>query len=116
MDRHDQNRGKYLPPESSRVYDSSAKDSKITKIVSQTHTVYVLNIVASASQIMLGIAVILLAVLGFIQPLWLSAIISMLASFTTIMGTYFLYSAMARKRNKNELLHSAMQRIMKAQN
>lgn len=116
MEKHNHNEGKFISPDSSNAYRSSQKSSKITKIVSQTHTVYVLSVAASISQVFLGVAVIFLAVLGVIQPLWLSAIVSMLASATTMLGVYFLYSTVKRKRNKNELLHSAMQRVMEAQN
>lgn len=116
MESHEYDEGKYIPSESVNVDNSFPNRSKITKIVSQTHTVYVLRMAASISQILLGVAIIFLSVLGVIRPLWLSAVVSMLASATTILGIYFLYSIMNQKGDQNLLLRNAMQRIMEAQN
>lgn len=116
MESHKYDEGKYIPFESVNVGNSFPNSSKITKIVGQTHTVYVLRMASSIMQVLLGVAVILLSVLGAIRPLWLSAVVSMLGSATTILGVYFLYSMRSRKNDQNMLLRNAMQRIMEAQN
>lgn len=116
MDTHEYNEGKNIPSESVNVGNSFRNRSKISKIVSKTHTIRVLQLAASASQVLLGITVIFLSVLGLIQPLWLSAFVSMLASITTILAAYFLYSVLSEKDDKNMLIRNAMQRIMEAQN
>jgi len=65
---------------------------------------------------LLGLAVITVSVIGLLQPLWVSTLLIMGASVTTMIGLYLLYITISKARNKNSLLRNAMQRIMEFRN
>ena len=101
--------------ESSNIKDS-IHNSAISHYVAETHSLSTFYMIASVSQIFLGLAVVTVAVLGLIQPQWLSTALIMVASVTTMIGLYLLYITVAKKNNHNSLLRNAMQRIMQHKN
>lgn len=87
----------------------------LTAFMNRVYSVNTLHLLAGICQLTLGAAVVLIAILGLIRPFWLSSLFSILASLTTMVGGYFVYSALSN-RNHDTLLRDAMRRIVEEQN
>lgn len=116
MDSHKYNERNRPPFQPSNLTNSSNYNSKISGIIEQAHSLNTLYVMAAFCQILLGIAVISISVLGFIQPIWLSTMLSMLASVTVMIGIYFLYATVTHMRDPNRLIGNAIRRVIDAQN
>ncbi len=100
---------------SSNIQDS-AYNSHVSKFVNRTHSISTLQLIAGLCQIFLGITVVTISILGFIQPLWLSTLISMIGSVTTIVGIGFLYATIHKSYDSRALIRNAMRRVMESKN
>ncbi|MDZ7715936.1 MAG: hypothetical protein U5J95_06945 [Balneolaceae bacterium] len=116
MNKKDYNEDPFMPSGSEDVDNSFSRQTKITGAIDQVHSVNTLHMVAGVSLIFLSLSVILLSVLGLLQPLWLSTALSMIASVSTMIGLFFLYSVAYQSNDPNRLLRDAMKRIMEAKN
>lgn len=94
----------------------SDQRSRLANLIERTHTLNFFYKVAGSVQILLGISVITIAVIGLIRPLWLSKVFIMMASLSTLTGGYLLYTAKSKNNDSRTLLHKAMQRMMKSKN
>ncbi len=101
--------------ESSNIKDS-IHNSAISHYVEETHSLPTFYMLSAISQIFLGLAVVMVSVLGLIQPQWLATGLIMVASVTTMIGLYLLYITASKKNNRNSLLRNAMRRIMQHKN
>lgn len=91
------------------------KHTALADFMEKIHSVETLYLVAGICQMVLGLSVILISILGFIRPLWLSTALSILASVTVMTGLYFCYQPIA-DREKGNLVRDAMRRIVEDQN
>ena len=57
-----------------------------------------------------------ITILGVIQPVWVSTIVSILASVTSVIGLFFLYNIFTEADTFNTLLHKAIKRVINSQN
>ena len=105
----------YAPSESSNIRKSS-RNSRVLNFVRSTHSLQGFHFISGVCQVLLGLAVITVSVIGLLQPLWVSTLLIMGASVTTMIGLYLLYITISNARNKNSLLRNAMQRIMEFRN
>ncbi len=64
----------------------------------------------------LGGTVVGMAILGLMQPLWLSTILSMVGSVAFMTGFYILYNLFSDKSNFDTLINRAIQRVIRNQN
>jgi hypothetical protein len=94
------------------LYD---RQNSIARFMEQIHSVNSLYLIGGACQFVLGVSVVMVSVLGLIQPLWLSTLLSILASVTTMTGVYFCYNALPTEQ-KDTLIRDAMRRIVEQQN
>lgn len=115
MDEQEHRPEKYIPPGASENTKKAGRDEKISAFIDKAHSINVLHFIAGFSQMFLGIAVVVVSILGFIQPLWLSTVLSVGASITTMIGVYFCYSAVS-SFDTDILLRDAMRRIVEDQN
>lgn len=99
----------------SNIKDST-HNSRVSHNIDRTHSLYAFHLMASSCQILLGVAVITISILGLIEPLWLSTGLIMIGSITTMIGLYHLYITVARTRNNNSLIRNAMRRVMESTN
>lgn len=116
MNKKDYNEDPFLPAGSEDVEDSTTRETKVSGAIDQVHSLNTLHLVAGFSLIFLSMSVVVLSVLGLIQPLWLSTSLCMIASFSTMVGLFFLYSVAYQSNDPNKLLRDAMHRIMEAKN
>ena len=105
-----------IPSSSSNIAKFNHRRSKITGMVGYAHSINTFHFIAASCQVVLGGVVVLLTTLGLVQPLWLSALLSMLGSITTMIGMYFLYTVVSGRKDSTRLLRDAMRRIMDAKN
>lgn len=101
---------------STKVQKKDSYSLKLSILIERLHSAQTLNIVSALSQVSLGSIVIVVSIMGLIQPLWVSAVMSMIASFATIIGIYKLYVLTFKPQSKDQLIREAMRRIMNAQN
>lgn len=116
MNTHDRSGDNFISPDSSNIANSEKYKSKFLGIIDQAHSVNTLHLISAIFQIFLGVSAIILSTAGLIRPIWLSIILSMVASVATMVGLYFLYTVVSNGRGSNHLLHDAMRRIMDAKN
>ncbi len=75
-----------------------------------------LNLLSSIMHIVLGLAIIVLSMIGLIAPLSVAAIMSMLGSAAVIIGGYQLYDAIKERNSVQKLARDSVERIIKEQN
>ena len=98
------------------IDESTNKVSRVNQLMEQLHTVNNLHLVSALSQIFLGSFVVALSILGVIKPIWLSTIIAIFGSITTMIGLFFTYQIFSETDAFNTLLHRAIKRVINSQN
>lgn len=105
----------FISSESSKIKDlrHNSHDFHFGEIV---YSQRFIPIFAGICQILLGLSVITVAVLKLIQPFWLSTVLCMLGSVTTMIGFYLVYIMGTKSYNPKTLIRNAIRRVMKARN
>lgn len=91
------------------------KHTALADFMEKIHSVEMLYLVAGVCQIALGLSVVTVSILGLIHPLWISILLSIVASVTVMTGLYLCYQPIAG-REKDNLVRDAMRRIVEDQN
>ena len=73
-------------------------------------------LVSALFQIVLGSLVITLALLQAIRPVWVAGIITVLGSFSILLGTYVAYYSLSKQHQAKRLIDEAIERVVKEQN
>lgn len=98
----------------------SIKDSNyrigISRLMNRIHSASTIYIMAGVCQIVLGLAVITSAVLGYVRPLWLSTMLTVISSISTMIGSFLVYHTISKMHDPDLLLRNAMKRVMELQN
>ncbi len=97
------------------IQDSTG-NARLSQAVKHTHTLKTFHFIAGFCQILLGLSVITVSILGLITPLWISLFLTMGASVTTMTGLYLVYITVSKSYDTHSLLRNAMKRVMKAKN
>lgn len=114
MNIEHQNQG-HFSSGSNMAASSDKSASRFSAFIEHVHSARTLYLIAAVLQVGLSLGVIFGSVIGFIQPLWFSTLVSMLASLSCIVGLYLLYSV-TNTGTAEQLVRDAMRRIMNAQN
>jgi hypothetical protein len=101
---------------SKRNIRDSSDNSGAHQNVGVTYPKKILQQIAMVCQIVLGVTVITLSLMGLIRPLWLSTFLTMLGSLTVLAGAGYIYLNRNKQNDPNALLRSAMRRVMESQN
>ena len=104
-----------VSPEDHQVTDRVYRNS-ISNLIYRLHSITSFHLVAGLGQMILGLTVILIAIMGFIQPLWLSTALTAVASLSTMIGFFLLYHTLSKVHDRDQLLRNAMKRVMEAKN
>lgn len=67
-------------------------------------------------QVLLGLGVVTISVLGLIQPLWLSMIFGILGSVTVLVCIYTAYRLVKSNHIFDSLINRAIRRVIQSQN
>lgn len=115
MDPSEQNNDWKAPPDAHNVKDSVHR-AGILRLVNRLHSTSTIYIVSGISQIVLGLTIIIVSILGFIRPLWLSTMLTAISSLTTMVGVLLVYYTFSKINDPNLLLRNAMKRVMESKN
>lgn len=100
----------------SNIHNKSEYHSRLSGLIEQVHATSTLYLIAGAAQVILGLTVVLVSVLGLVSPLWFSTLLTMFASVATMLGAWQLYSTLSGRRGADSLIREAIRRIMDARN
>ncbi|MGF1671579.1 MAG: hypothetical protein ACFCU6_14130 [Balneolaceae bacterium] len=92
------------------------KAGLINRIGILIYSGYLLQLSAAAMMIFLGSAVVAIALLGLMQPLWVSTVLSVAGSVSAMLGLYMLYNLFSDKNTFETLINKAIQRVIRCQN
>ncbi len=87
---------------------------RIWSLVRHTHTL--LPLLSGAVQVFSGLILVSSAILGLIEPIWLSAFLSLLGSILSMAGVFLIYHTITRQDSFDGLLNQAIRRVINSQN
>ncbi len=73
-------------------------------------------IVAGIIQIIAGLSIVGVTILGLLNPLWLSAVLSLIGSISSMFGVYIIFHAVASNDNFDSLINRSIKRVIRDQN
>ena len=80
------------------------------------HTHTLLPMLSGAFQIFVGLVLVSITILGLIEPLWLSAVLSLLGSILSMAGVFLIYHTITKQGSFDGLLNQAIRRVINSQN
>lgn len=75
-----------------------------------------LLITSAAFLLTIGLSVVVISVIGQVQPLWLASVMSIMGSITTMFGIYLWYGLLHSKDDMDDLFKEAIKRVINSQN
>src|SRR6056297_1701615 len=75
-----------------------------------------LQIIAGSVQIMAGMSIVGITILGLLQPLWIAAILSMLGSVSSMFGVYMIFQSVSSTGKFDTLINQSIKRVIRDQN
>ena len=91
-------------------------ESLLARLVGNVQDHGSIGLVSALFQIALGSLVITLALLQAIRPVWLAGIVTVLGSFSILLGTYVAYYSLSKQHQAKKLIDEAIERVVKEQN
>jgi hypothetical protein len=91
-------------------------ESLLARLVGNVQDHGSIALVSALFQIALGSLVIALALLQAIRPVWLAGIVTVLGSFSILLGTYVAYYSLSKQHQAKKLIDEAIERVVKEQN
>ena len=91
-------------------------ESLLARLVGNVQDHGSIDLVSALFQIALGSLVITLALLQAIRPVWLAGIVTVLGSFSILLGTYVVYYSLSKQHQAKKLIDEAIERVVKEQN
>jgi len=73
-------------------------------------------IAAGIIQIVAGLSIVGVTILGLLNPLWLSAVLSLVGSISSMFGVYIIFHAIASNGNFDTLINRSIKRVIRDQN
>lgn len=71
---------------------------------------------SSIIQMITGLVIVSVTILGIIQPLWLSAVLSLLGSITAMLGAFLMYHTFSSQDSFESIVNRAIRRAIQNQN
>lgn len=75
-----------------------------------------LQIIAGSVQIVTGMSIVGITILGLLTPLWIAAILSMLGSISSMFGVYMIFQAVSSSGSFDTLINQSIKRVIRDQN
>ena len=91
-------------------------ESLLARLVGYVQDNGSIALVSALFQIALGSLIITLALLQAIRPVWLAGIVTVLGSFSILLGTYAAYYSLSKQHQAKKLIDEAIERVVKEQN
>jgi uncharacterized membrane protein len=67
-------------------------------------------------QILVGLTLVAVSILGLISPLWLSAVLSLAGSISCMAGIFLIYHVVSSRGTFESLINQSIRRVISAQN
>jgi hypothetical protein len=109
-------KNEWKAPFNAQNIKDSAYRTEITKLINRIHSTSTVYIIAGLCQIILGLSVITVAILGHITSLWLSTVLTGVSSITAMIGCFLVYHTVSKLHDPDLLLRNAMKRVMESKN
>lgn len=116
MARNSKKTGSELSSDARRLKTIHEQNRIPKMIVLLTNTRLLIPFLSGVLQVFAGLVLISITIMGIVQPLWLSAMFSILGSITSMMGILLLYYSFASEHNLETLINQAIKRIINSQN
>jgi len=75
-----------------------------------------LLVIAGSVQILAGLAIVGVTILGLLNPLWLAAMMSLVGSISSMFGVYLIFYAIASGNSFDTLINQSIKRVIRDQN
>lgn len=66
--------------------------------------------------IVTGLVLVSITILGFITPFWISGILSLLGSISSMVGVFLIYQTVSSEGSFDSLINKAIRRVVNNQN
>lgn len=73
-------------------------------------------LIAGAVQVKIGLLIVSITILGMVQPLWVSTLLSLLGSISCMMGGFMIYNTITGFESHKSLISRAIHRVINSQN
>jgi hypothetical protein len=83
-------------------------------LLTNSHTL--VPLLSGVIQVLSGLAVVCITILGLISPLWISAIMSFVGCILFIAGGFLIYHTITSQGSFDGLLNQAIRRVINSQN
>ena len=75
-----------------------------------------LQVIAGSVQIVAGMSIVGITILGLLTPLWIAAILSLLGSISSMFGVYMIFQAVSSSGKFDTLINQSIKRVIRDQN
>lgn len=75
-----------------------------------------LQVLAGSIQIVAGMSIVGITILGLLTPLWIAAILSMLGSISSMFGVYMIFQSVSSTGTFDSLINQSIKRVIRDQN
>lgn len=102
----------YFGKTGNQEINSKTKSKKFTALLNAD----VGLVAAGIIQIIAGLSIVGVTILGLLNPLWLSAVLSLVGSISSMFGVYIIFHAVASNGNFDTLINRSIKRVIRDQN
>lgn len=88
--------------------------SRLRLLLLNIHTL--IPLLSGILLILTGLTLVSITILGFITPLWVSAMLSLLGSVSSMAGVFLIYQTVSSQDSFETLINKAIRRVVNHQN
>ena len=88
--------------------------SRFRLLFSNLHTL--IPLLSGILLILTGLTLVSITILSFIKPLWLSAMLTLLGSVSSMVGVFLIYQTVSSQGSFDSLINKAIRRVVDHQN
>lgn len=81
-----------------------------------TGSEFLIPVGSGVLQILVGLTLVAVSILGLITPLWLSAFLSLAGSVSTMVGVFLIYYTITSRGSLENLINQSIRRVISDQN
>ncbi len=83
-------------------------------LITNSHTL--IPLLSGVIQVITGLTLVCITILGLIPLLWVSAILSLMGCILSMMGGFLIYQTATKEGSFDTLLNQAIRRVINSQN
>lgn len=83
-------------------------------LLSNVHTF--IPLLSGVLMIVTGLVLVSITILGFITPFWISGMLSLLGSVSSMVGVFLIYQTVSSQGSFDSLINKAIRRVVNNQN